>query len=97
MEIPPHLQGRTNDLLLELGSELGKDAANQFISIHSAIYYGDNGLPGIDPQVVMGPGSPNGDDSWKHAFTQLLQLSVLLYVRAMRVAREVCACAVSLL
>jgi hypothetical protein len=70
MEIPPHLQDRTNDLLLELESELGKDAANQFILIRSAIYYGDNGLPGIDPQVVMGPGSPNGDDSWKHAFTQ---------------------------
>jgi len=70
MEIPPHLQERTNDLLLELESELGKDAANQFILIRSAIYYGDNGLPGIDPQVVMGPGSPNGDDSWKHAFTQ---------------------------
>jgi hypothetical protein len=61
MEIPPHLQDRTNDLLLELESELGKDAANQFILIRSAIYYGDNGLPGIDPQVVMGPGSPNGD------------------------------------
>jgi hypothetical protein len=70
MEIPPHLQERTNDLLLELESELGKDAANQFILIRSAIYYGDNGLPGIDPQVVMGPGSPNGDDSWKYAFTQ---------------------------
>jgi hypothetical protein len=42
-----HLQDRTNDLLLELESELGKDAANQFILIRSAIYYGDNGLPGI--------------------------------------------------
>ena len=71
MEIPPHhLQERTNDLLLALQSELGKDAANQFILTRSAIYYGDNGLPGIDPQAVMGPGSPNEDDSWQHAFTQ---------------------------
>lgn len=70
MEIPPLLQERTNNLLPELKSELGKDASNQFILINSAIHYGDNDLPGIDPQVVMGPGSPNGDDSWKHAFTQ---------------------------
>ncbi|KAH6661758.1 hypothetical protein B0J14DRAFT_331714 [Halenospora varia] len=84
MEIPPHLQERTNDLtlLLELESELGKDAANQFISIRSAIYYGDNGLPGIDPQVVMGPGSPNGDDSWKHAFTQDSDYRFLIRVQA---------------
>jgi hypothetical protein len=47
----------TNNLLLHLESELGKDAANQFILIRSAIYYGDNSLPGIDPQLVMGPGS----------------------------------------
>ena len=32
MEIPPHLKQRTQDLLQELGSEVGKDAANQFIS-----------------------------------------------------------------
>jgi hypothetical protein len=69
MDIPPHLQERTNDLLLELGSELGKDAANQFISLCSAIYYGDS-LPGIDPKVVMGPGSPNADESWTTDFTQ---------------------------
>jgi hypothetical protein len=37
MEIPPHLQERTNDLLLELESELGKDAANQFILIRSRV------------------------------------------------------------
>lgn len=70
MEIPPHLQERTNDLLQELGSELGKDAANQFISACSAIYYGDNSLPCIDPQVVIGPSSPGGDDSWMCDFTQ---------------------------
>ncbi|KAH6704131.1 hypothetical protein BKA61DRAFT_617941 [Leptodontidium sp. MPI-SDFR-AT-0119] len=70
MEIPPHLEQRTKDLLQELGSELGKDVANQFISACSAIYYGDNGLPVIDPRVIMGPGSPGGDDSWKHTFTQ---------------------------
>jgi hypothetical protein len=57
--LPPHLQKRTDDLLLELRSELGKDAANQFISIRSAIYYGDNSPHGIHPQVLMGPGSPN--------------------------------------
>ena len=49
---------------------MGKDAANQVISIRSAVYYGDHGLPGIDPQVVMGPGSPNADKSWKRDFTQ---------------------------
>ncbi len=49
MEISPYLQERTNDLLLELKSELGKDAANQFILTRSAIYYRDNGVPGIDP------------------------------------------------
>ncbi|KAH7379024.1 hypothetical protein BKA64DRAFT_242991 [Cadophora sp. MPI-SDFR-AT-0126] len=70
MEIPPHLQQRTKDLLQELGSELGKDVANQFISACSAVYYGDNGLPVIDPRVIMDPGSPGGDDSWKHTFTQ---------------------------
>ncbi len=51
------------------GWTLGKDAANEFISIRSEIHYGDNGLPGIDPQVVMGPGSPNADDSWGYSFT----------------------------
>jgi hypothetical protein len=70
MEIPPHLKQRTKDLLQELGSEVGKGVANQFISACSAIYYRDNGLPVMDPRVIMGPGSPSGDDSWKHAFTQ---------------------------
>jgi hypothetical protein len=69
-EIRAQLQERTNDLLQELRAELGKDAANQFISIRSAVYYGDNGLPGIDPQALMGPGSPNADESWKSDFTQ---------------------------
>ena len=70
MEIPPHLKQRTQDLLQELGSEVGKDAANQFISECSAIYYRDNDLPVIDPGVIMGPGSPGGDDSWQYDFTQ---------------------------
>jgi hypothetical protein len=65
MEIPPDLQERTNNLLLELGTELDKDAANQFISIRSAIYYGEISLPGIDPQVVMRPASPNADEFWE--------------------------------
>jgi hypothetical protein len=59
-----------NDLLQELRSELGKDAANQFISIRSAVYYRDNGPPGVDPQALVGPGSPNTDESWKYGFTQ---------------------------
>jgi hypothetical protein len=62
-EIPAQLQGRTNDLLLELRSELGKDAANQFVSIRSAVYYRDNGPPSVDPQALVGPGSPNTDES----------------------------------
>jgi hypothetical protein len=70
MEIPPDLQERTNNLLLELGTELGKDAANQFILIRSAIYYRDNGLPGIDPQIVIRPASFNTDESWKNPFTK---------------------------
>jgi hypothetical protein len=39
-EIPAQLQERTNNLLQELRSELGKDAANQFVSIRSAVYCG---------------------------------------------------------
>jgi hypothetical protein len=70
MEISPQLQERTNDLPQELRSELGKDAANQFILIRSAVYYGDNGLPSIDPRVVMGPGSPDADVSWMHDLAQ---------------------------
>ena len=65
MEIPPHLQERTQDLLQELGSGVGKDVANQFITECSAIYYRDNDLPVIDPRIIMGPGSPGGDDSWQ--------------------------------
>jgi len=34
------------------------------------VYYGDNGLPAIDPQVVMDLGSPNADKSWMCDFTQ---------------------------
>ena len=58
-----------NDLLQELRSELGKDAANQFILIRSAVCYGDNGTE-IDPQVLMVSGSPNADESWQNDFTQ---------------------------
>ncbi|KAH7364623.1 hypothetical protein BKA65DRAFT_142226 [Rhexocercosporidium sp. MPI-PUGE-AT-0058] len=70
MEIPPYLQERTNDLLQELESELGKDTANQFLSARSAIFYGNNSLPGIDPRAIIGPDNPGGDDSWKYIFTQ---------------------------
>jgi hypothetical protein len=63
MKIPSHLQERTNDPLLELQSKLGKDAANQFISIRSAVYYRDNDIPGINPQVVIRPVSPYTDEA----------------------------------
>ena len=63
MGIRPHLQQRTKDLLQELGSKLGKDVVNQFISTCSAMYYGNNGVPVIDPQLIMGSGSPGSDDS----------------------------------
>jgi hypothetical protein len=33
-------------------------------------YYRDNGPPGVDPQALVGPGSPNADESWKYDFTQ---------------------------
>jgi hypothetical protein len=62
MEIPARLQERTDLLFQELRSELGKDAANQFVLMRSAIHYVDNDSPCVDPQELIGQGSSSADE-----------------------------------
>jgi hypothetical protein len=47
MEVPAELQERIDILFQEHQSELGKDAANQFVLWRSAIHYKDDEFPAL--------------------------------------------------
>jgi hypothetical protein len=61
MEIPAKLQEKTDILLRELQSELGKHGANQFLLMRSAIHFEDNESSVINPQELINTGSPSID------------------------------------
>lgn len=69
IEIPAQLQERTDLLLQELRARLGKDAANRFVLMRSAIYYINEIPRGVDPQELAREDSSYTDESWKFDFT----------------------------
>jgi len=62
MDIPAELQERTDNLLQELQSELGKHGANQFVLMRTAIHFEEN--TSVNPRELMNTGSPSTEDFW---------------------------------